>query len=50
MTALDIGSHRDPVVGLRAILEAAASGRIRERVVDRPVLRAAFRRSVARLV
>ncbi|HXV37757.1 MAG TPA: diacylglycerol kinase family protein [Myxococcota bacterium] len=39
MTALDIGSHRDPVKGLQGLLEDAKAGRIADRLVDRPVLR-----------
>ncbi len=42
MTALDLGAHRDPVRGLKALLEAAKTGRIHERVTDRPVLRIAY--------
>jgi hypothetical protein len=39
MTALDVGSHRNPVVGLRGLLEDARAGRLAERTVERPVLR-----------
>jgi hypothetical protein len=39
MTGTDLGAHPDPVAGLRAVLTAAAAGRIAERYVDRPVLR-----------
>jgi hypothetical protein len=39
MTGLDFGAQRDPVKGLAAVLRAAESGRIEERIVDRPVLR-----------
>ena len=42
MTALDLGAHRDPVRGLKGVLEAARTGRIQERVADRPVLRVAY--------
>ncbi len=42
MTALDLGAHRDPVRGLKTLLEAARTGRIHERVTNRPVLRVAF--------
>ena len=41
MTALDMGAHRNPMTGLRQVLEAADAGRLHERVVDRPVLRVA---------
>lgn len=39
MTAMDLGAHRDPVAGLHALLEDAASGRLARRNVSRPVLR-----------
>ena len=39
MTALDLGAHRDPVKGLRGMLEDARAGRLSERIVKRPVLR-----------
>jgi diacylglycerol kinase family enzyme len=39
MTALDIGSNRDPVKGLAGLLQAVESGRIVERISARPVLR-----------
>jgi diacylglycerol kinase (ATP) len=41
MTALDLGAHRNPVKGLKAVLEAARAGRLNERTVHRPVLRIA---------
>jgi hypothetical protein len=44
MTALDLGANYNPVKGLRAVLEAAAAGRIQDRVVDRPVIRIEFDR------
>lgn len=39
MTALDLGADRDPVRGLRGLLEDARAGRLAGRVVERPVLR-----------
>lgn len=39
MSALDIGSDPDPVAAVAGIMEAARSGSMLERVVDRPVLR-----------
>jgi hypothetical protein len=39
MTALDLGTQRDPVAALGALLEAARVGRLHERHVQRPVLR-----------
>jgi hypothetical protein len=39
MTALDLGARRNPVKGLRDLLEDARAGRLAERIVDRPVLR-----------
>ena len=39
MTACDIGSHRNPVKGLKALLASVEAGRIQDRFVDRPVLR-----------
>ncbi len=44
MTALDIGAHRDPVKGLRGLLEDARAGRLASRIVERPVLRIGFDR------
>jgi diacylglycerol kinase family enzyme len=44
MTALDLGAHRDPVKGLRGLLEDARAGRLAPRVVSRPVLRVEFER------
>ncbi len=44
MTASDFGCTRDPVKGLVALVESAKAGTIRERVVDRPVLRVEFDR------
>jgi hypothetical protein len=41
-TSLDLGSQRNPVKGLRALLEAVRSGRTLERVVDRPVVRVRY--------
>ena len=40
MTAMDIGAHRDPVKGLQGLLEDVKAGRIEDRLVDRPLLRA----------
>ena len=39
MSALDIGAHRNPVKGLRGLLEDVKAGRIEDRLVDRPLLR-----------
>jgi len=39
MTAMDLGAHRNPVKGLRGLLEDAKAGRIEDRFVDRPLLR-----------
>jgi hypothetical protein len=39
MTALDLGARRNPVKGLRDLLEDARAGRLAGRIVDRPVLR-----------
>ena len=39
MGALDLGADRDPVRGLRGLLEDARAGRLRSRLVKRPVLR-----------
>jgi hypothetical protein len=39
MTALDLGTQRDPVKALENLLEAARLDRLEERVVRRPVLR-----------
>lgn len=39
MTAMDLGAQRDPVAGLRGLLEDVAAGRLAERRVVRPVLR-----------
>jgi len=44
MTAVDLGAHRNPVTGLRAVLDAARRGRLHERQVTRPVLRLRFDR------
>ena len=44
MTATDLGAQRDPVAGLRAVLDTAAAGRLADRVVARPVLRVASTR------
>jgi hypothetical protein len=44
MTAMDLGADSDPVRGLRAVLEAARTGRLHERRVNRPVLRVGFDR------
>ena len=41
MTALDLGATRNPVKGLKRVLDSAAAGTIAERVTDRPVLRVA---------
>jgi hypothetical protein len=42
MNAVDIGSHRDPVSALSAIITAARNGVLSERIVERPVLRVDF--------
>jgi hypothetical protein len=42
MTALDLGSSRNPVTGLKSVLDAAAAGTLHERIVDRPVIRIDF--------
>jgi hypothetical protein len=42
MTALDLGASRNPVKGLKAVLDAAAEGTLHERIVDRPVIRIEF--------
>ena len=39
MTALDLGARRNPVKGLRGLLEDARAGRLAERIVETPVLR-----------
>jgi hypothetical protein len=39
MSALDLGADPDPVAAVAGIMEAARSGSMQERVVDRPVLR-----------
>jgi hypothetical protein len=39
MSALDIGAHRNPVKGLRGLLEDVKAGRLEDRLVDRPLLR-----------
>ena len=39
MTALDLHARRNPVKGLRCLLEDARAGRLAERMVQRPVLR-----------
>ncbi|MFQ5416252.1 MAG: diacylglycerol kinase family protein [Myxococcota bacterium] len=39
MTAADLGARRNPVKGLRGLLEDAKAGRLSERIVNRPVLR-----------
>jgi hypothetical protein len=44
MTALDLGAHRDPVKGLRGLLEDVRAGRLASRIVERPVLRVGFDR------
>lgn len=42
MTALDIGTHRDPVRGLANLINAAKGGLIERRVVPRQVLRVQY--------
>ena len=42
MTALDLGASRNPVKGLKAVLDAAAAGTLHERIVDRQVIRIEF--------
>jgi hypothetical protein len=44
MTALDLGADRDPVRGLRRLIEDARAGRLAPRIVERPVLRVEFDR------
>lgn len=44
MVALDLGAHRNPVTGLRSVLEAVQSGTLSQRIVERPVLRVEFDR------
>ena len=44
MTAKDLGATRDPVRGMRSVVDAARSGRLHERFVHRPVLRVSFDR------
>jgi diacylglycerol kinase family enzyme len=39
MTAMDLGAHRNPVKGLRNLLEDVKAGQIEDRFVDRPLLR-----------
>jgi len=39
MSALDLGAHRNPITGLRGLLEDVQAGRVEQRRVDRPVLR-----------
>lgn len=39
MTAMDIGAHRNPTKGLQGLLEDARAGRLKDRLVDRPLLR-----------
>ncbi len=46
MSALDLGAHRNPVKGLRELLDDAYSGRIANRIVKRPVLRVETLRDV----
>jgi hypothetical protein len=43
-TALDIGASRNPVSGLKRVLDAAAAGTLDELLVDRPVMRVEFDR------
>jgi hypothetical protein len=44
MTALDLGSQRNPVKALGELIEAAGSGQVAERLVPRPVIRVASTR------
>lgn len=39
MSALDIGSHRDPGIALSVLVTAVQQGVIQQRIVERPVLR-----------
>ena len=39
MSAIDLGSHRDPAQGLKNLIEKARAGRLKECEVERPVLR-----------
>jgi hypothetical protein len=47
MTALDLGAQRDPIKGLTAVLEAARTRCLADRMVRRPVLRIAYNRGFA---
>jgi len=42
MSARDLGAHRDPVRGMANLVRAARSGRVQERVIERPVLRVQY--------
>ena len=44
MTAKDLGATRNPLHGMRAVVDAARSGRLHERFVHRPVMRVSFDR------
>jgi len=39
MTALDVGAHRSPAKGLKALLDSIRAGRLEDHLVDRPLLR-----------
>jgi hypothetical protein len=42
MSALDLGAHRDPVKGMRALIASARAGTLEERAEPRQVLRAEY--------
>jgi hypothetical protein len=42
MSALDLGAHRDPVKGMRALIASARAGTLEERIEPRQVLRAEY--------
>ncbi len=42
MSALDLGAHRDPVKGMRALIASARAGTMEERIAPRQVLRAEY--------
>jgi hypothetical protein len=44
MTAKDLGAQRNPIAGVRSILASMAAGRLHERLVTRPVIRAEWER------
>jgi len=42
MSARDLGSHKDPLRGMSNLVWAVQTGRVQERVIDRPVLRVQY--------